>query len=436
MRRGRIAAAALGLVLGVALALPAGAWAHASLVDSTPGIGARVDVVPHELVLHFSEHVDALRDSIVVVDANGRVVSGVSHTRADDHFVVAPLDRLHRGGYTVRWKAISRDGHVGRGVFTFGVRTAAPPVTDAYGASGPTTSEHIVRWLYFLALALLIGGLGFRLAILPRDVPAATERRFYRITGVGVVAALEVGVLAFLLRAEDALQLPLTGFLYGDLTPLADGTRFGKAFVAMTLGFAAVAALLFLAWLTERRFLLWGALVLSLGLASGLSLSGHQSDDPGWLSELADWVHLSAGTLWIGGVLMLGIVVWPTAPELRRSAFWRFSQVAGVLVAIVVAAGIFLGFKRLPALADLWDASYGRLLLLKIGLACLALAWGAFHHLVVRPRLDRSYGLLSRTLLAEGAVGAAILLVAAILVDSKPPTPTPAPKVAVPVLRK
>jgi hypothetical protein len=58
----------------------------------------------------------------------------------------------------------------------------------------------------------------------------------------------------------------------------------------------------------------------------------------------------------------------------------------------VVVAAASLRFKRLPALNDLWDASYGRLLLVKLGLVCLALAGGAFHHFVVRPRLDRSHG--------------------------------------------
>ena len=37
---------------------------------------------------------------------------------------------------------------------------------------------------------------------------ADAQRRFYRLLGVGAVGALEVGILAFLLRAEDALQLP------------------------------------------------------------------------------------------------------------------------------------------------------------------------------------------------------------------------------------
>ena len=126
-----------------------------------------------------------------------------------------------------------------------------------------------MRWLYFLALALLAGGLGFRLLVLRGPLRPETERRFYRVLAVGAVGAIEVGIFAFLLRAEDALQLPFGRFLYGDLTPIAGGTRFGTAFVAMTLGFALVSALVFLAWLTDRTWLLWPAFALSLGIRLG-----------------------------------------------------------------------------------------------------------------------------------------------------------------------
>ena len=407
----------------LALAFPGSAWAHATLGQTTPKVGQRLAVSPRMVTLRFDQSVQVLSNGIQVFDVKGRLVSGPPRMSATDpRVVVAPLRRLPRGAYTVRWATISNDSHVGRGVFTFGVRMKAPPISEAYGASGPTTSEHIVRWLYFISLALLTGGLGFRLFVLRGPLPPVTERRFYWVTGIGVVAALEVGIVAFLLRAEDALQLPFTEFLYGDLSPFANTTRLGRAFVAMELGFALVAALLFLAWLTERRVLLWPAFLLSLGLGSGLSLASHQSDDRGWLPSFADWVHLSAATLWIGGLLSLGLVVW-TDRELRRTAFWRFSEIAGPHVAIVAVAGVYLSFKRFPALHDLWDVGYGRLLLVKLGLVSLALSWGAFHHFVVRPRLDRPAvaGRLSRSLAGEATVAVAILLLAAILVDSKPP---------------
>src|SRR5205823_5066932 len=159
--------------------------------------------------------------------------------------------------------------------------------------------EHIVRWLYFLALALLAGGLGFRLLIARGELPEAAERRFYHLVGLGAVAVIQVGILAFLLRAEDALQLPFGAFLYGDLSPLAD------------------------------------------------------------------WAHLAAASLWVGGLVQLAFVVWPLAPDLRRNAFLRFSKLATVLICILLSAGIYLSVLRLPRLSDLWTASYGQILLVK-----------------------------------------------------------------------
>ncbi len=306
---------------------------------------------------------------ITVFTAQGKIVSQPTISLAGGRVIAAPLAPLARGAYTVRWHATSADSHTVSGVFTFGVRAEAPVPTEAYGASGPTRTEHVVRWAYFVALALLIGGLGMRLLVLRGlPLPRALEQRLALLTGIGVVAVLEVGIAAFLLRADDALQLPFGDLLYGDLSPISGGTRFGHAFVAMTLGYALVSALLFLAWLLDRTELLWGAFVVSLGFASGLSLSGHSAVDRGssWLSQLADWVHLSAACLWLGGLLTLVVCVWPLAPELRRAAFLRFSRLATVLVGLLVVAGVYLSLLRLPQLSDLWTASYGRVLLVKL----------------------------------------------------------------------
>ncbi len=425
--------ALLGALLA-ALAAPAAALAHATLVHESPDLGERLASPPAQVVLTYDQPVDAVRDALVVLDAKGKNVAGAPKAvKTRRELLVSLPKNLPTGAYTVRWRALSSDGHVVSGLYTFGVRVPAPPVTEAVGAQGPTSVEHVVRWLYFLALALLVGGLGFRLLVLPRSLPARAERRFFWLVGIGALAVLEVGVAAFMLRAEDALQLPLVDFIYGDLSSLADGTRFGAAFIAMTLGFALVLALVVLAWLFERRWLLWAAFALGLVFASGLSLSGHSAADAGhsWLSELADWAHLSAAALWVGGLVQLFAVVWPE-PELRRESFLRFSRLATVLVALLLAAGTYLSVLRFPHLHDLWRTGYGHVLLVKLGLVALALLWGAAHRWVAAPRLARGGGgRLRRSLVGESAVAMAVLLAAAVLVDSKPPPqPVPPPPAA------
>jgi copper transport protein len=416
----------------LALVFPASAFAHATLEHTGPTFRQRLQVSPSAAWLKFDQSVKALPTSIEVYSSRGDVVSLPTRKGKNGHYVVSPLRRaLPTDAYTLRWHVISGDGHVVSGVYTFGIRMAAPPPTEAFGASGPTRTEHVVRWLYFLALALLVGGIGFRLLVARGPLPPRAEKRFYVLTGIGALATLNLGVVAFVLRAEDALQLPFGRLLYGDLSPIVSGTRFGQAFIAMTLGFALVTAFLFLAWLTDRTALLWPAFLLGLGFVSGLSLSGHSAADAGssWKSELADWVHLSAASLWIGGLVQLAAVVLPLAPNVRRQAFLRFSTFAAALVALIIAAGTYLSILRLPHVHDLWTTGYGHVLLVKLGLVVLAFGWGGLHRLVAVPRVAHGgeglLGRLPRSVLGESFAGMAVLLAAAVLVDAKPPPTSP-----------
>jgi copper transport protein len=425
------------LLIGIAAALvsPPAAFAHATLQNTWPGFRERLSAAPPTITLRFDRYIKALPGSVRLFSSTGAVATLM--VRSDGRVLKAAVPPLRVGPYTVRWHALSGDGHVVSGVFTFGVRARAPAPTDAFGASGPTRSEHVVRWLYLLSLALLVGGVGFRLLVLRRPpLPAPAARRFFVLTGIGAAATLNIGILAFLLRAEDALQLPFGRLLYGDLTPIAR-TRFGTAFIAMTLGFALVGALLYLAWLTERDALLWLAFGVGLAFASGLSLSGHSAADAGasWKSELADWAHLSAACLWVGGLVQLAVVVWPLMPERRRDAFLGFSRLATVCVGVLLLAGVYLSILRLPQLNDLWTTGYGHVLLVKIGLVALAFAWGGLHKFVAAPAVAAGEGPvlagLRGSLVGESLLGMAVLLAAAVLVDAKPPSPpAPAPPTA------
>jgi copper transport protein len=419
---------ALAAAVLVALALPTSALAHAVLLERVPTYDAQLATAPRSVSLQFDQSVDAFANAIDVRTSSGKAVTaGPARTTDGGRRVIVPLRRLAKGAYTVRWHVTSNEGHVVSGVYTFGVRVKPPPPTEAYGAGGTTKFEYVARWGYFVGLALLVGGLAFRLLVLRGRTNPALDRRFYWVVGAGVVGSVELGILGFILRAADAFQLPLDQLVYGDLSPLARGTRFGTAFIAMTLGFALVAAFLFLAWLTDRTILLWPAFFLGLVLCSGLSLSGHAAVDVGssWKSELADYVHLVAACFWVGGLVMLAFVVWPTAPGLRREAFHRFSQLAAVLVGAMVLAGAYLAYDRLPAVSDLWQVRYGQVLLIKSSLVVIALSWGALHHFVVAPALERGRGAgsqaVARSLRGESAVAIAILLVVAVLVDANPP---------------
>lgn len=424
--------------LASALVVPAVAHAHVVLVVASPEVQSTVESAPGQILLRFSEPVLISAGAVRVLAPDGRVLSGPARSAAGGRVVVTPVSGLARGSaYTVRWRVSGQDGHSPAGVFTFGVGVTAPPPTEAAGAGATTWKDDLARWLLFAALALVIGPLVLRLVVVRGSVPERLEQRLHLVTTVAALGVINVGIVAFVLRASNALQLPLPDLLYGDLQPFAEKTRFGIAFLAFTLGFGVVATLLLFSWVADLLALRVPALVLAVLLSTGISLSGHQATlpDSSWVSELADWLHLVSAAVWVGGLAALAFVVWPVAPMLRRRAFLGFARLAVGLVAVTVLAGGYLALVRLPTVADLWETDYGRLLLLKLAIVALALSWGGVHHFLVRPRLEAGEQPRVRpSLVGEALVALAVLLVAAVLTNATPP-PVPSGPSAAPTGR-
>lgn len=422
MRRAVVAVVALA----AALAVPAVASAHATMKESHPAEQGRVERPPPEVTLRFDQSVEAPPNAIVVLAPNGRRLSGAVTQTNRNTVVRAPVRGAATGrAYTVRWGVVSADGHLGTGVFTFGVRVDPPPPTEAVGSSGMTWRDDVARWALFASLALMIGVVGIRLLVLPRDVDPRVERRIHLLGTLGAFLALNAGIAGFVIRSANALQVSGVDLLYADLSPFAESTRFGTAFLVTTLGFGVCLTILVVAWVLDAPMLRWPPFLLGLALVWGYPLSGHQATEPNStpLGEIADWVHLVSAMLWVGGIVTLAVVVWPLAPDLRRAAFLRFSRVAVFLIGVLLVAGTVVAIERLPELSDLWGTSYGRTLLVKIALVLVALAWGAFHHTFVRPRLERGETPpgVGRSLFGETVVALAVLFVAAVLVNGAPP---------------
>ena len=411
-----------------ALALPATAAAHATLLEAFPATQSKIQKAPSEIALRFSESVTVTSGAIQVLAPDGTVLSGSAKTEQKGKLVIAPVSKLARGSaYTVRWRVAGQDGHSPSGVYNFGIGVMPPPPTEAVGAGGTTWKDDLARWGLFVALALVIGPLVLRLLILRGEVPGRLDHRIHLLTTVAAFSVINIGIVGFVTRASNALQLPFEDLIYGDLQPFAEKTRFGEAFLVMTVGFGVVAGLLLVAWVSDRTELRWPALLLSVVLASGLSFSGHQATEPnsGWLSELADWLHLVAACVWVGGVATLAFCVWPLAADLRRRAFLGFSRLAVVLVGVMVLAGAYLALVRLPEIPDLWQTHYGQLLIVKSAIVFLALSWGGFHHTFVRPRLEAGEQPRVRpSLVGESMVAITVLLAAAVLANGAPPPVT------------
>ena len=100
------------------------AYPHAALERAAPPVGGEIAVAPRQIVLTFTEGVEAAFSTIELRGPNGSPVSiGRPQTaNGDKRQLSVELPALSGGQYTVVWHATSVDTHKTEGSFRFTVR--------------------------------------------------------------------------------------------------------------------------------------------------------------------------------------------------------------------------------------------------------------------------------------------------------------------------
>ena len=425
----------VGCALVLLLAVPSSAGAHAVLETTTPPWGAVVGATPRQITLEYDEDVVPQYARVAVVTAGGQDLAGP--VRVAGNLVVVPLRRGRAGSYTVRWKMVaSNDGHVTEGAFSFGVRAKPLPPAAASGVGVPVAPE-LLAWLQFLGVVLAGGTLTFRALVSApaarvlgdsgaRDAPLAIW-----VGVAGATLALHAGLFAFLVGAYPIVGGGLLNVVNTQIIPIRVGTHLGQAWTLMTFAWLGVLALLVGAWVAPRKreVLLASAGIASLGIAFGISWASHPASR-GTLALMADYAHLVAGALWVGGVVALAIlagVVRPLSRSARealiRACLLRFSNLAVPSVLVLALAGSYIAVRELPAPSALLTSGYGITLLAKAIVFTGAVALGGYHQRSVVPRIEAGAPVASirRTLALEVGLLLLALALAATLSQSAPP---------------
>ena len=168
-------------------------------------------------------------------------------------------------------------------------------------------------------------------------------------------------------------------------------------------------------------------LVLLLPLTQ--ALSGHAMGETGLIRVVAvgtDTMHGLAAGIWIGSlaVILLANGPAPRNRPLLAAQLRAFSPLAVLGVSLLVAAGGILSVIHLSAVADLWQAVYGRTLLAKVTVAGVALALGYRNWRRGLPRIEETAAEAERVRVraaTEVAVALAVLGLTAFLTTL--PTP-------------
>ncbi|MFR9779586.1 CopD family protein [Micromonospora sp. MS34] len=386
-------------------------------------------------------------------------------------FTVATPPATHGGTATPQATA-SPDGHVGDGASS---QPPAPRMSheSEHGVDAEQESVGFVgtfgRWLSYGAILLGAGGLVFALTTL---VGTRSDIRVVQVwvrtsglaVAVGAVLELvslaaafsELGTFAsgasasalaalaqtpvaagLLLRFAGAAGLLASGSLEAALirgrhavgrhsvpTVAAIPTS-ARSVATMVDGYPADPAAERVRARAVRPVLLGVTVTLLLG---SFLLDGHTvTTTPRAAVVVADFTHTIAAAVWVGGVLLLAVLLLGRARSGVATGAAemavRFSVPASAAVALTGVAGAWLALLILDRPTHLVTTRWGQMLLVKVALVAVVALVGLYNNRRVVPRLnDRGAdGMhqLRRTVVIEACLMMAVLLATAILVNSE-----------------
>jgi copper transport protein len=410
------------LLTGVVLllwVLPAGA--HALVRSSNPPANALLASAPSQVLITFTEPPDPSLSVVHVLDSTGTPVeSGKAQAVPGEPLELrVPLGALPDGVYTVTWRTVSRtDGHVTGGSFAFGVNVSPVGVLLPSGsteARTPSPSALAVagRWALYWGLAVLLGAAVF-VTFVSRDIPPR-GRTILVLAWVGAA----VGLVMMTLAERSAVGVSLGTLL---------GSHSGRELIAQGLALVIVGAGVAVV-VAEPRWTSFPPLGLAVtGALLVHAYSGHASGQSSWrwFNLGAQWVHLLAVGVWVGGLVWL--LAWIRGRDSgdRAGVVRRFSNLALFAVGAVAFTGLLRALDEVGgpgAWRRLFHTSFGVTLLIKVLLFGALLVLGTRNRYVNVPGLSsgaRPIRSLRRTVVAELLLVAGVLGLTGILSELPP----------------
>lgn len=271
----------------------------------------------------------------------------------------------------------------------------------------------LCRFLHFTVVLMLFGAWVFRPLLLGRETKWL-DPALARVTRWLSVVALLSGVGWLLLITASMASSPEAAFDPATLSLVLSNTFFGQVWRWHLLLNLLLVALLLTPW---RSNMAWRIGLASLLLATlapvghGAMLDGLQ----GQLLILNQIVHLTCVGAWLGGLMLLVMILrqpdgHPWSAILQRFSGFGYALVAGLVMTGLINVRVLTGvFWPTPLLSG-----FALILLIKVVLVIAMLGLALFNRLRVkdcqqRPELLRT-SIMLEWLLGIGAVAAVSLL--------------------------
>lgn len=330
-------------------------------------------------------------------------------------------------------------------------------VTDEIRSGTYRAAAQRLRRLSLFAAALALFSLAGELVLtaatlIGSSVPAMFQNgglwRYIMQTKPGWTQLVRVGLIALFLlptnyfgrymQAAALNGLIIVGALaiiLGDLEAIAALPHFTlMLYLGSAYALVAATTATFLPQIPDLRLprLSWVPFLAGCALLAASAMVSHGAAS-GIIALLANWLHLIALSVWIGGLVTLLVTLRTGQPEdrayLAEIAVPRFSTVAGISLGITALTGLYLTVIHVPAISALSLTSYGRILMLKLTIISPLLVFGALNKFLFVRRIQAGTAsgplrVFSRLVSSEVVLAVAVVGVAVALAG------TPAPRMA------
>ena len=447
--------------------------AHAKLVRTLPVSGATLQRQPASVIFYFSEPVEANFAVIRVFDPRGVAVENGAPFRPARETAalgVALQPNLPDGTYSATYRLISADSDVVSGGFVFSIgkpSSEVAPIPDRglgprapRSRCGPIAGSATGRSGSASAPCSSCSGPGAPHARSGGagneerwvQASAAFDRRLRLLVGLAVVVGVLTSLLALPLQGASAAGTSLSGGFDREVLEEVAGTRFGSLMLVRAAAWAVLGAILVVAARRRRGGPLdrpispelFALVMLPIGsLLISPALAGHAgTQGPEVLLVPADVVHVTAMSLWLGGLATLAVAVPAAARRLEQpehgrllvGVLSRFSGVALVSVAALMVSGLVQAVVEVGSVPALVETGYGRAVIAKVLLLGVLIGLGAANRRRLIPALlraaaaassvERIWRSMQRNVRVEVALIAVVLGVTAVLVAFAPPSDT------------
>ena len=394
--------------------------AHGYVVRAIPADRSTLERPPTRLQYWFSEDLEPRFSEIKLRDQSGDVIASGAVDEANHALLTLRVPAgLSDGAYIVELRpAFASDGHVIAESRVFFVGDEVGGVTGSAAADRAIPLEVLWRAGLNLANFLFFGAsLLYRVVLLPawgnlRNLRAALPARVMRMLRncliAGVTLAALFNLVALLQQSMIFFNTDATQVLQQNLwSVVLIGSRFGDVWIFRMVLLLFGGVLLFVAeyyrpLMPQLSAGIWRGMpwlgALFIGLTMVTSHAAGSTLLP-WLAIAVDWLHALAAAFWLGGALVLmllmGPALTPLDDERRRAAMravmLRFSRIVTPFVALMVVSGVYNAMNFFITPADL-DTSYGRTLGLKLLMIAPVLLIGGWQHVATRPQLGARLG--------------------------------------------